>query len=63
MTPVRLEPAALQSRVKESTTEPLRTRLLHVFIYVSDYILSWKQALDPNQTGQKLVFFTHLRHI
>ena len=25
MTPVRLEPAALRSRVKHSTTEPLRT--------------------------------------
>ena len=25
MTPVRLEPAALQSRVKHSTTEPLRS--------------------------------------
>ena len=28
MTPVRLEPAALRSRVKHSTTEPLRSRLL-----------------------------------
>ena len=63
MTPVKLEPATLQSRAKESTTEPLGARLLHVFIYVSDYIFSWKQALDPNQTGQMLVFFTHLRHI
>ena len=26
MTPVRLEPAALRSRVKHSTTEPLRSR-------------------------------------
>ena len=27
MTPVRLEPAALRSRVKHSTTEPLRSQL------------------------------------
>ena len=27
MTPVRLEPAALRSRVKHSTTEPLRSRV------------------------------------
>ena len=26
MTPVRLEPSALRSRVKHSTTEPLRSR-------------------------------------
>ena len=30
MTPVRLEPAALRSRVKHSTTEPLRS-LAHLF--------------------------------
>ena len=27
LTPVRLEPAASQSRIKHSTTEPLRSRL------------------------------------
>ena len=35
MTPVRLEPAALRSRVKHSTTEPLRSRLRNVFICLS----------------------------
>ena len=30
MTPVRLEPAALRSRVKHSTTEPLRSLFLHL---------------------------------
>ena len=30
MTPVRLQPAALQSRVKHSTTEPLRFRYLEL---------------------------------
>ena len=32
VTPMRLEPAALRSRVKHSTTEPLRSRV-HVTIY------------------------------
>ena len=36
MTPVRLEPAALRSRAKHSTTEPLHSLLLLVhYIYVS----------------------------
>ena len=36
MTPVRLEPAALRSRVKHSTTEPLRSlicKVLKIFQY------------------------------
>ena len=32
MTPVRLEPAALRSRVKHSTTEPLRFLLLYLCV-------------------------------
>ena len=35
MTPVRLEPEALRSRVKHSTTEPLRSLFLSTCIYVS----------------------------
>ena len=35
MTPVRLEPAASQSRVKHSTTEPLRSLLLLYFVRTS----------------------------
>ena len=31
MTPVRLEPSALRSRVKHSTTEPLRSQFVCVF--------------------------------
>ena len=31
MTPVRLEPAALRSRVKRSTTEPLRSLIANVY--------------------------------
>ena len=43
MTPVRLEPATLRSRVKHSTTEPLRSQVTY---------LSWRYAarytLRPN---------------
>ena len=35
VTPVRLEPAALQSRVKHSITEPLRSLLL-VLLFVQE---------------------------
>ena len=31
-TPVRLEPAASRSRVKHSTTEPLRSRKINVYL-------------------------------
>ena len=34
MTPVRLEPAAPQSRVKHSTTEPLRSLVIVVILVV-----------------------------
>ena len=33
MTPVRLEPVALRSRVKHSTTEPLRSMNVHVKLF------------------------------
>ena len=36
MTPVRLEPAALRSRVKHSTTEPLRSLLLKMLLTVDE---------------------------
>ena len=35
MTPVRLEPAAPRSRVKHSTTEPLRSHTIHATIHGS----------------------------
>ena len=37
MTPVRLEPAALPSRVKRSTTEPLRSLGIRLVICKSDF--------------------------
>ena len=36
MTPVRLEPAALRSRVKHSTTEPLPSRSEHIELSSED---------------------------
>ena len=33
VTPVRLEPAALRSRVKHSTTEPLRSLIVELVIF------------------------------
>ena len=36
MMPVRLEPAALRSRVKHSTTEPLRSLKIFVCLKFSD---------------------------
>ena len=51
VTPVRLEPAALRSRVKHSTTEPLRSHPLvadlFLFCYERDFMLSLS---DNNQT-------------
>ena len=38
MTPVRLEPAALRSRVKHSTTEPLRS--LANFVLAAIFLLA-----------------------
>ena len=35
MTPVRVEPAALWPRVKHSTTEPLRSQMIHIVISVN----------------------------
>ena len=35
MTPVRLEPAAIRSRVKHSTTEPLRSDIVMIFFSYS----------------------------
>ena len=46
MTPVRLEPAALRSRVKHSTTEPLHSLLNHLlleryFIYKTKFVTNF----------------------
>ena len=39
MTPVRLEPAASQSRVKHSTTEPLRSLVEVVVVVVVEAVV------------------------
>ena len=38
MTPVRLEPAALRSRVKNSTTEPLRSHISRMHVPMSEVL-------------------------
>ena len=47
MTPVRLEPAASRSRVKHSTTEPLRSLYWYVpgYNYDFNYMLPWSLKL------------------
>ena len=49
MTPVRLEPAALQSRVKHSTTEPLHShkkiscmKMVNMIQYVNNFVYNMK---------------------
>ena len=57
MTPVRPEPAALQSRVKHSTTEPLRSlcqfNVTVVPINAKHHCV--ENSLDPDQTQRFLV--------
>ena len=49
MTPVRLEPAALRSRVKHSTTEPLRS----LYIFYGDLVYKFKRIVGkPNFCDQ-----------
>ena len=48
MTPVRLEPAALRSRVKHSTTEPLRSLRLP---NITDKLSIEANSMDPEQTA------------
>ena len=49
MTPVRLEPAALRSRVKHSTTEPLRS-----LTFVAIGTLRVKYVVKNNEVPDKL---------
>ena len=48
MTPVRLEPAAPRSRVKHSTTEPLRSHCVSERIF--EKVLILKKSADGNKT-------------
>ena len=52
MTPVRLEPAALRSQVKHSTTEPLHFHIVEDMIHGEQHII--KIAKDMNY-GEKRV--------
>ena len=47
MTPVRLEPAALRSRVKHSTTEPLRSRKSYVKNVIF-FLKKWMKEIVAN---------------
>ena len=51
MTPVKLEPAAPRSRVKHSTTEPLRSLALHV------------QNVNKAKTGVVMVLITCVKRV
>ena len=50
MTPVRLEPAALQSRVKHSTTEPLRSPEFY-----GDLVYKWKKIVGSNNFSAQFI--------
>ena len=47
MTPVRLEPATLRSRVKHSTTEPLRSRYIKSHLELQREITLIELAPSP----------------
>ena len=50
MTPVRLEPAAPRSRVKHSTTEPLRFHEVH-FVVLDGIYVTHKSRCKPGVAG------------
>ena len=51
MTPMRLEPAALRSRVKHSTSEPLRSqKVLQVGVHFDNFFLVDDEREDPSTT-------------
>ena len=58
MTPVRLEPAALRSRVKHSTTEPLRSLINGSKVYPgeSSFIFHSKNVAANNVNDLRLIF-------
>ena len=57
MTPVRLDPAASRSRVKHSTTEPLRSpfqlsyKMLHISAGIHKILARIANMEDPDQTA------------
>ena len=68
MTPVRLEPAALRSRVKHSTTEPLRS--LNNDLFINHIRERWCNVIEDakqyfltcNQyRNERLIFFEAVR--
>ena len=57
MTPVRLEPAALRSRVKHSTTEPLRSQI-NPYVYLIEVnnciVYLYKHTMSMCTSGVEL---------
>ena len=53
LAPVRLEPAALRSRVKHSTTEPLHSLFLKVFFEKDDFEILWSADNLCKQLGSR----------
>ena len=73
MTPVRLEPAALRSRVKHSTTEPLRShkKKKKKYVFISLKIVSilansaavlWRIPSDSSLFAEAPIFFISIQN-
>ena len=60
VTPVRLEPAALRSRVKHSTTEPLRSHSIISTLFAYGNIVRYDTAL-VDLTSYFCVLCTHVK--
>ena len=58
VTPVRLKPAASRSRVKHSTTEPLRSQIEHGNLFFTQWLSG--RVLDSRPKGRG--FEPHRRH-
>ena len=61
MTPVRLEPVALRSRVKHSTTEPLRSHRVEG-IKVIDNCGTLGELCLHNDNGHQRITKAHIDH-
>ena len=52
MTPVRLEPAVLRSRVKHSTTEPLHSHIVEDMIHGEQHIINIIKIVKDMNYGE-----------
>ena len=58
VTPVRLESVAPRSRVKHSTTEPLRSQVHQVMLYIK-----YQFSTKPRGNRQELFFMFHYKSL